>query len=81
MAASLSYYPHSQDCSRSSRNSLKPAIQATKALPALDKTAPADFHNISTPLISDAWDGKISVKEALTKAQDQINALIQQNGG
>ena len=63
------------------RNSLRPAIQATKALPALDRVAPADFHNISNPLIYDAWDGKASVKEALTKAQDQINALIQQNGG
>ncbi len=62
------------------RSSLKPAILATKALPALDKIAPADFHNISTPLVNDAWDGKISVKEALTRAQDQINALIQQSG-
>ncbi len=62
------------------RASLKPSILATKALPALDKIAPADFHNISTPLINDAWDGKLPVKEALTRAQDQINALIQQSG-
>ena len=63
------------------RASLKPAILATKALPALDRVPPADFHNISTPLINDAWDGKITVKEALTKAQEQINALIQQASG
>ncbi len=63
------------------RASLKPAIAATKALPALDKIPPADFHGISTPLINDAWDGKISVREALTKAQNEINALIQQRGG
>jgi multiple sugar transport system substrate-binding protein len=62
------------------RASLKPAIAATKALPALDKIAPADFHNIATPLINDAWDAKISVREALTKAQTEINALIQQRG-
>jgi multiple sugar transport system substrate-binding protein len=63
------------------RASLKAAILATKALPALDKIPPAEFHNISTPLINDAWDGKISVKEALTQAQDQVNALIQKAGG
>jgi ABC-type glycerol-3-phosphate transport system substrate-binding protein len=62
------------------RASLKASIAATKALPALDKVAPADFNNIATAAINDAWDAKISVKEALTQAQDQINALIQQYG-
>ena len=46
----------------------------------LDKIPPADFHNIANPLINDAWNGKISVREALTKSQDRINALIQQSG-
>jgi len=62
------------------RASLKPAITATKALPALDKIAPADFHAISNPVINDIWDGKISVRDGLTKAQTEINALIQQRG-
>ena len=62
------------------RNSLKPAIQATKALPALDKIPPADFHNISSPIINDIWDGKISVKDGMTKAQTEINGLIAQKG-
>ena len=63
------------------RASLKPAILATKALPALDRIPPADFHNIASALINDAWDGKIAVREAMTQAESQINALIQQNGG
>jgi multiple sugar transport system substrate-binding protein len=63
------------------RASLKPAILATKALPAADKTAPADFHALSTALINDAWDGKIAVKDAMTQAQEQVNALLQKNGG
>lgn len=62
------------------RAGLKASIAATKALPALDKIAPADFHNISTPIINDIWDAKISAKEGLQQAQDQINALIKQNG-
>ncbi|CAA9306090.1 MAG: hypothetical protein AVDCRST_MAG77-6091 [uncultured Chloroflexi bacterium] len=62
------------------RASLKPAILATKALPALDKVPPADFHNISTPIINDIWDGKVSVRDGMTRAQTEINALIQQRG-
>ncbi|MBI3973748.1 MAG: sugar ABC transporter substrate-binding protein [Chloroflexi bacterium] len=62
------------------RTSLKPSLLATKALPALDKVPPAEFHNISNPLINDVWDAKISAKEAMTKAQEQINVLIQQAG-
>ena len=62
------------------RASLKPSIAATKALPALDKIPPADFHAISTAQINDIWDGKISVREGLTKAQTEINALIAQKG-
>ncbi|HEU5317882.1 MAG TPA: extracellular solute-binding protein, partial [Chloroflexota bacterium] len=62
------------------RASLKPAIQATKALPALDKIPPADFHNISSPIINDIWDGKISVKDGMTKAQTEVNALIASKG-
>ena len=62
------------------RASLKPAITATKALPALDKIAPADFHNISSPIINDIWDAKIAVRDGLTKAQNEINALIAQRG-
>jgi multiple sugar transport system substrate-binding protein len=62
------------------RASLKPAIAATKALPALDKIPPADFHAISTAQINDIWDGKIAVREGLTKAQNEINALIAQKG-
>ncbi len=62
------------------RSTLKASILATKALPALDKIAPADFHNISTPIINDIWDSKIAVKDGLISAQDQINALIQQYG-
>jgi multiple sugar transport system substrate-binding protein len=62
------------------RASLKASIQATKALPALDKIPPADFHAISTAVINDIWDGKVSVKDGLTKAQTEINALNQQKG-
>jgi multiple sugar transport system substrate-binding protein len=62
------------------RASLKASILATKALPALDKIAPDDFYAISTPVINDIWDSKVGVKDGLTKAQDQINALIQQYG-
>ena len=62
------------------RASLKPAIQATKALPALDKIPPADFRGITNAQINDIWDGKISVKDGLTKAQTEINALIAQKG-
>lgn len=63
------------------RASLKPSIQATKALPAADKTQPGDFHALSTALVNDAWDGKIAVKEAMTQAQEQVTALLQKNGG
>ena len=62
------------------RASLKPAIAATKALPALDKIAPADFHAISNLVINDIWDGKIGVRDGMTKAQNEINALIAQRG-
>ena len=63
------------------RSTLKASILATKALPAADKTPPADFHAISTALINDAWDGKIAVKDAMSQAQEQINALLLKNGG
>ena len=63
------------------RASLKPSIQATKALPAADKTPPADFRGLANTQINDALDGKISVKDAMTKAQEQINALLEKNGG
>lgn len=62
------------------RASLKPAIAATKALPALDKIPPADFHAISNVAINDIWDAKISVRDGMTKAQTEINALIAQRG-
>jgi len=62
------------------RASLKPSIAATKALPALDKIPPADFRGITNAQINDIWDGKISVKDGLTKAQTEINALIAQKG-
>ena len=62
------------------RPSLKPAIAATKALPALDRIPPADFHAISNAAMNDIWDGKIGVRDGLTKAQNEINALIAQRG-
>jgi multiple sugar transport system substrate-binding protein len=63
------------------RTTLKPSIQATKALPAADKTTPGDFNGISNAIMNDIWDGKISPKEGLTQAQDQVNQLLQKNGG
>ncbi len=63
------------------RATLKASIAATKALPAADKTAPADFRGLANALINDAFDGKISAKEAMTQAQEQINALLTKNGG
>jgi multiple sugar transport system substrate-binding protein len=62
------------------RGSLKPSIAATKALPALDKIPPADFRGITNAQINDIWDGKIAVRDGLTKAQTEINALIAQKG-
>lgn len=62
------------------RKALTASILATKPLPALDKIAPKEFHDISTPLVNDVWDGRITPKEAFTKAQDEINALIQRAG-
>jgi ABC-type glycerol-3-phosphate transport system substrate-binding protein len=62
------------------RASLKPSIAATKALPALDKIPPADFRGITNAQINDIWDGKIAVRDGLTKAQTEINALIAQKG-
>jgi multiple sugar transport system substrate-binding protein len=62
------------------RASLKPSIQATKALPALDKIPPADFRNLTNAQINAIWDGQISVRDGLTKAQTEINALIAQKG-
>jgi multiple sugar transport system substrate-binding protein len=63
------------------RATLKASILATKALPAADKTPPADFRNLANALINDAFDGKIAVKDAMTQAQEQINALLAKNGG
>jgi multiple sugar transport system substrate-binding protein len=63
------------------RATLKASIAVTKALPAADKTPPSDFRNLANALINDAFDGKISAKDAMTQAQEQINALLQKNGG
>ncbi len=62
------------------RRTLKDAIAATKAQPALDNVPPNEFHSIATALVNDAWDGKIPVKQAMTQAQEQITALVQRYG-
>ncbi|MDQ3701419.1 MAG: extracellular solute-binding protein, partial [Chloroflexota bacterium] len=62
------------------RRMLKDAIVATKAQPALDNVPPGEFHSIAAAQVNDAWDGKVAVRQAMTQAQEQINALVQRYG-
>lgn len=62
------------------RRMLKDAIVATKAQPALDHVPPGEFHSIAAAQVNDAWDGKVAVRQAMTQAQEQINALVQRYG-
>ena len=63
------------------RRLLKESIRATQALPTHDVATWTEMVGVFTPPLNDMWDGKVSVRDGLTKMQSEVNALFERSGG
>lgn len=63
------------------RARLKESIRATQPLPTHDVVTWTDMVAVFNPVLNDIFDGKVAVKDGLTKMQDEVNALFQREGG
>jgi multiple sugar transport system substrate-binding protein len=62
------------------RRLLKESIRATQPLPTHDVVTWTDQVAVFNPILNDVFDGKVAVKDGLTKMQDEVNALYQRSG-
>jgi ABC-type glycerol-3-phosphate transport system substrate-binding protein len=61
------------------RKLLKESIRATQPLPTHDVVTWTDMVNVFNPILNDVFDGKVAVRDGLTKMQDEVNALFQRS--
>ena len=62
------------------RQLLKQSIRATQPLPTHDVATWTEIVAVFSPILTDIFEGKVAVRDGLTKMQDEVNALFHRPG-